>query len=212
MGTVCKVCGAPRRRSPAGLLRSCDVCNRARVKAWTALNPEKVQRQRAIAKVNGSKKQGDARYYSTHKEKWRQRAAIERENGVKKVRARREYEKHRQQYIDRAEVWRKAHPERYAEIARSSAKRHPENGRKRQAVRRARMAGVLTTLTLQEWREILATYDASCAYCGASSRALEQDHVVPISKGGGHTKDNVVPACRRCNARKGAKSVEAFHG
>jgi 5-methylcytosine-specific restriction endonuclease McrA len=31
---------------------------------------------------------------------------------------------------------------------------------------------------------------------------LTMDHVVPLSKGGPHTKENVVPACRPCNARK----------
>lgn len=31
------------------------------------------------------------------------------------------------------------------------------------------------------------------------------DHVVPISKGGTHTLDNVRVACRSCNSAKGAK-------
>jgi 5-methylcytosine-specific restriction endonuclease McrA len=29
------------------------------------------------------------------------------------------------------------------------------------------------------------------------------DHVKPLSRGGDHTWDNVVSACRRCNHRKG---------
>ena len=40
----------------------------------------------------------------------------------------------------------------------------------------------------------------TCQYCG--ERAESIDHVVPRSRGGGHTWDNVVAACRRCNARK----------
>lgn len=39
-----------------------------------------------------------------------------------------------------------------------------------------------------------------CQYCGA--RAETVDHVVPRSRGGCHAWDNVVAACRRCNARK----------
>lgn len=31
-----------------------------------------------------------------------------------------------------------------------------------------------------------------------------------LSKNGNHTKDNVVPACRACNSRKGAKCQELF--
>ncbi|MDB4875733.1 MAG: hypothetical protein JWM41_2179 [Gemmatimonadetes bacterium] len=29
------------------------------------------------------------------------------------------------------------------------------------------------------------------------------DHVIPISRGGSHTRENVVPACRSCNSKKG---------
>ncbi len=39
-----------------------------------------------------------------------------------------------------------------------------------------------------------------CQYCGAPAENL--DHVVPRSKGGEHSWENVVAACRRCNARK----------
>jgi 5-methylcytosine-specific restriction endonuclease McrA len=39
-----------------------------------------------------------------------------------------------------------------------------------------------------------------CAYCGR--RADTIDHVVPRSRGGGHTWENCVAACRLCNSRK----------
>ncbi len=45
-----------------------------------------------------------------------------------------------------------------------------------------------------------------CQYCGASAENL--DHVVPRSKGGPHTWDNVVASCTPCNARKGDKLLE----
>ena len=40
-----------------------------------------------------------------------------------------------------------------------------------------------------------------CQYCGGSAESL--DHVIPRSKGGDHTWENLVAACRRCNLRKG---------
>lgn len=40
-----------------------------------------------------------------------------------------------------------------------------------------------------------------CQYCGAAAESL--DHVVPRSRGGAHTWDNVVACCRRCNVKKG---------
>ena len=39
-----------------------------------------------------------------------------------------------------------------------------------------------------------------CQYCGATAENI--DHVVPRSRGGLHRWDNVVAACRPCNARK----------
>lgn len=40
-----------------------------------------------------------------------------------------------------------------------------------------------------------------CQYCMGPAESI--DHVIPRSKGGGHTWDNVVACCRRCNVRKG---------
>lgn len=42
-----------------------------------------------------------------------------------------------------------------------------------------------------------------CAYCGAKADTV--DHVVPRSRGGGHTWENCVAACSACNHRKADK-------
>src|SRR5438128_4022928 len=49
-------------------------------------------------------------------------------------------------------------------------------------------------------RAVMARDGGLCQYCG--SRADSIDHVVPRSKGGEHTWENVVAACRPCNVRK----------
>ena len=46
----------------------------------------------------------------------------------------------------------------------------------------------------------------ACQYCGATGE-LTFDHVVPRSKGGRTTWDNVVAACSPCNLRKGNQMV-----
>lgn len=58
----------------------------------------------------------------------------------------------------------------------------------------------------REW-ERLAYFDNRCAYCHAPLKQDGQDHIVPLSVGGDHTLDNVVPACRSCNARKNSLSL-----
>src|SRR2546423_6189820 len=49
-------------------------------------------------------------------------------------------------------------------------------------------------------RAVMARDGGLCQYCGG--RADSIDHVVPRSKGGEHTWENVVAACRPCNVRK----------
>jgi 5-methylcytosine-specific restriction endonuclease McrA len=55
-------------------------------------------------------------------------------------------------------------------------------------------------------RAVFARDGWSCQYCGAAAENL--DHVVPRSKGGTHTWDNVVAACRRCNSKKENRLIE----
>jgi 5-methylcytosine-specific restriction endonuclease McrA len=52
-------------------------------------------------------------------------------------------------------------------------------------------------------RAILARDGYRCQYCG-STRHLTVDHVVPRSRGGGNSWDNMVTSCSACNVRKGA--------
>ena len=49
-------------------------------------------------------------------------------------------------------------------------------------------------------RAVFARDGARCQYCTAPAESI--DHVVPRSRGGEHTWENVVAACRPCNARK----------
>ncbi len=46
----------------------------------------------------------------------------------------------------------------------------------------------------------------SCQYCGARGRDLTIDHVVPRSRGGADSWENVVAACTRCNVKKGDRT------
>ncbi|MFI5056455.1 MAG: HNH endonuclease [Actinomycetota bacterium] len=49
-------------------------------------------------------------------------------------------------------------------------------------------------------RAVFARDGWACQYCGATAENL--DHVLPRSRGGLHVWENVVAACRRCNAKK----------
>ena len=51
-------------------------------------------------------------------------------------------------------------------------------------------------------RAVFARDGWSCQYCGART-SLTVDHVIPRSKGGDSTWDNIVASCAPCNRRKG---------
>ena len=59
-------------------------------------------------------------------------------------------------------------------------------------------------------RAVFARDRFRCQYCGSDSR-LTVDHVIPRSKGGTHTWDNVVTSCAPCNLKKGDKTPAGAH-
>ncbi|NCC82499.1 MAG: HNH endonuclease [Clostridia bacterium] len=77
----------------------------------------------------------------------------------------------------------------------------------------ARKKDLEATLTKQQWAQILKEFNNQCAYCGTSaeehlqahSRNMEQEHFIPLSKGGEYTHNNIIPACRSCNSSKNNK-------
>jgi 5-methylcytosine-specific restriction endonuclease McrA len=57
-------------------------------------------------------------------------------------------------------------------------------------------------------RGVLSRDHYTCQYCGAtpSRKNLTVDHVIPRSRGGKTTWENVVTACDKCNGRKGNRT------
>ena len=57
-------------------------------------------------------------------------------------------------------------------------------------------------------KNILRRDGHRCQYCGASSISLTVDHVIPKSRGGEDSWENLVSACIRCNNRKGSQTPD----
>lgn len=82
-------------------------------------------------------------------------------------------------------------------------RRDPEKYReqnRRDAQNRAGRRRGFRPISKKEFTELGESYLGLCAYC--LDPAKHFDHVVPLSRGGPHTIENLVPSCVRCNTTK----------
>lgn len=114
-----------------------------------------------------------------------------------------------------------AYQKRYKEINKESLNKYnreyqkkyylnPDNklkAKKSKHDRRAKIDSLPNTLTNEEFKDNLDYFDNKCGYCGCElddNNKMHLEHIVPVSKGGGFTKENIIPSCASCNLSKGA--------
>lgn len=111
------------------------------------------------------------------------------------------------QYAAQKQSWN-ANPEKYRNINNRWAKNHPDKARAKVRRRDSRKRQLPTTFTATDWERCLTYWHGVCAYCGNPPRlwdkstVLTQDHFIPVTKNGGYTPDNILPACKACNSSK----------
>jgi 5-methylcytosine-specific restriction endonuclease McrA len=91
--------------------------------------------------------------------------------------------------------------------SREYRRKHPEKVREMTARRRA-----LKKATQREpidYNIIIARDGYICHICGSlvAPEELQFDHIIPLSRGGTHTYENIAVAHATCNHKKGARIV-----
>lgn len=114
------------------------------------------------------------------------------------------YQSHKAMLQERARLYRREQGQKTRERDRLYRRTHKEMGRACVERYRARKAGA--TIKPVDEATIYMRDNYECQYCG-SRENLELDHIVPLSKGGAHSEDNLVVACRHCNSSKGSKPL-----
>lgn len=151
-------------------------------------------------------------YYHTHKEHHKKQRRIW-------------YCANREQIIEKANIYQITHPEtrrrihrkwaathreKINEWAREYADRYPEKINEHSRRRRARKKNAKGNgVTDKQWQKIQKEYGYLCAYCN-QKKPLEMDHIIPLSGGGRHEIENIVPACKSCNSSKNNSSLLTF--
>jgi endogenous inhibitor of DNA gyrase (YacG/DUF329 family) len=96
--------------------------------------------------------------------------------------------------------WNDRERERLSAYAKTE--KGKEKQRRHEFIRRNRKKGVPATFTEQDWETALEYFKYKCVYCDAPLTKAHREHFVPLARGGGYTKDNILPACSRCNCKK----------
>lgn len=197
---------------PSGMEAWCRACKAAYRADRKAICAEYSAEWR---KANDEKyRAGIRNYYARNREKIleKKRAMLSDPDYAKSIREK--HAVHRAANRDvartRTRLWREQNRERHREAARAWARNNRDAASVIQQRRRAAKAGTVRTLTSADWRYAVSYFGNACAYCGSVNQ-LTKEHVVPISLGGGTTRENVVPACKRCNSSKGAKELRAWY-
>lgn len=189
--------------------------NRANRKYYTNHREKELERKAIYRRANAEKyRKSSAIYMKTHHEEVLEHQARYRKTHQEKLAERYAtyYKTHHEEVLERQARYCKTHPEKVAESQATYHRTHLEARRAIAEKRRAKYSNtpIDELLTSAEWLAILAQADGHCAYCDKEAK-LTLDHVIPLSKGGTHSKDNVVPACLHCNSSKGNRTLEEWN-
>lgn len=88
--------------------------------------------------------------------------------------------------------------------------KNPSKRAKYNQTRKAKIYGLLDNFSEDDWREILDIFEHKCAYCQKSVSKLEQEHWIPVCRGGHYTRGNIIPSCQHCNRSKREKLPQDF--
>ena len=105
--------------------------------------------------------------------------------------------------------WREANYERMKSV---DSQWHKDNRDKHQTTSnkyRRILSKAEGSYTVEEWLSLCAEYENRCLCC-KEVKPLEGDHVIPVSKGGTNSIDNIQPLCHSCNTSKGNRRTTDY--
>jgi hypothetical protein len=168
-----------------------------------------------------------AEHYQKHKDRYeaKKREYKEKNKEQIKVKRKEKYNENREALLKKNKEYRAAHPE----IIAAKLKRWYKNNKERYEIYRKKYHNTSKgkkqilfgmqrrrilenkskfTLTYEQWEKILASQKNRCSACGKTfNKKLKptKDHIVPLSKGGGYTFENIQALCLSCNCKKATK-------
>jgi 5-methylcytosine-specific restriction endonuclease McrA len=133
--------------------------------------------------------------------------AAERNRTSMRAASRRYREKNSEKCRSLVSEWYRANIERAKATIKRARQANPALAVIRQHRRRALFLACEGEYTQREWETLCALYDHRCLCCGKQGD-LTVDHVIPLSKGGSNSIENIQPLCHSCNSSKRIKTTD----
>lgn len=203
---ACSKCGVVKPLAEFGAAKTardghrsnCKECVAAAARDYVAAHPDRVKEAQAKYVAANPEKRRDTYLRSNVKRKESgalaayTRAAPHRRRAYHAKR----YVENREQMVVQHKKWASANRDVVASIG--------------ERWRANKVNAPVNDFTVAQWRDMLAYYNGYCGYCGEPCDAPEQEHMVPLSRGGSHTESNLAVACRACNARKHTRTLAEY--
>ena len=180
----------------------------------------------ARKKYTEQRKAWDKKYRERNKKKRAEYDKRYRQNNSEEYKAKRRayYEANKESLYKKIREYQSKNKDKVAEWKKAYALRNPEIRRQAKRRRRAKEQSVLSESYTTD--EVLALYGTDCFICSKPidltaprqcgkpgwRHALHIDHLIPISRGGTDTLDNVRPTHGECNIHKSIKTLEELVG
>lgn len=191
----------------------CRECCRPIKKASAARRADHIREyQQRYRKEHHEKLKADSRlrskqHYQANKERYRVRSLAWHAANPEKVREsqRRYLYANWTERVEAFRRWRLANPEKARQQSKRYQARHADEIRERDNQKRVRRLSVHSEPI--DYRALWAQSKGICYLCGEAldSSNVHFDHVIPLSRGGTHTMDNLKPTHPSCNQRKWSK-------
>lgn len=177
-------------------------------------------------KYTEERKIWDKKYREGNKKKRAEYDKSYRESNLEEYKAKRRayYKANKDLIYKKVKEYQNNNMDKVIEWKKAYARRNPEVGRQAKRRRRAKEKSVPFEKYTTE--EVLALYGTNCFICSKPinlnaprqcgkpgwRHALHIDHLIPISRGGSDTLDNVRPTHGECNIHKSMKLLEELVG
>lgn len=152
-----------------------------------------------------ARRKSSAKYRANHREQCRQKCREWYQRNIDGERQRARFKN---------PIFYAANRERVLEQNRQWRQRNQDKVRSRDLKRKALLKGATINLSgMKEWMaSVKSKRTVRCYWCDTltSTKHIHFDHIVPLSKGGPHSVENLCVSCQKCNCSKKAKPVSAW--